>query len=390
MSITQIAAILPVYNGEEHLSEAIASVCAQDTDDWTLYVVDDGSHDATPDILRSWQQRYPDKIKLYRMDVNSGAAAACNAGLDRAGGHPYIVIVNADDVQVSSRFSRLLREIKRTRADIVMHDCEIIDGSGARTGRTKGFEGNITPRNVLAEQLRRNHFWSGLVICRNTPDLRFDPHITISEDYDLFTRLFYKGATFSYLDERLLLYRVHDRNISLSYQRSDDIFVKMFNKYDITDLENKIRKAYDEPGEVYLSLAHVCMYRRERESALRYLERGVEVSGRRDQCLSSLMFMKGYLLYLDYQLSISLAAFAEGLSAADTVNPAFYNNLGALIYLVHRDADEAQSLIRKAVEIEELYSDARHNLESIEKGGQLPLRITPRLLRTHIYRSLPV
>jgi glycosyltransferase involved in cell wall biosynthesis len=387
MSNTNIAAILPVYNGEAYLDEALASVVAQDTDDWTLYIINDGSRDRSAEIIETWRRRYPDKIRTYANPENAGSAAAINAGLALARAHPYVLIVNADDIQAPSRFSRLLGTIRETDVDIVMHDCEVIDEAGNKTGRSKGLEPHITQRNVLAEQLRRNHFWNGLVLMKNSPDLRFDPDIKISEDYDLFLSLFYKGATFCYLDEKLLYYRVHRNNISLSYRRSEETFVQIFEKYDLHALAQKIQHAYDDPADVCISLAQVCIYRQQMQEALDYIDRGIAEGHNTPSCMATLWFMRGFILYADGEYEPSLAAFREGCRWSPQ-NPAFHNNIGVLSYLLHHDALEASRSIRKALELENLYSDAKHNLDAIARGSADDLRVTPRLLRSKVIRSI--
>lgn len=386
-SATKIAAILPVYNGEKYLSEALSSVFSQDSDDWTLYVINDGSTDATSEIIREWKIRYPDKIRSLQTGTNSGAATACNIGLDEAHNHPFVVIVNADDIQEPARFSKLLRRITATNTDIVMHDCEIINKSGEKTGRSKGFESHITQRNVLAEQLRRNHFWIGLAMLKNTPDIRFDPQIRISEDYDLFTKLFFNGATFAYLDEKLLFYRIHNQNLSLGYQKSEVVFNKIFEKYDLNDLEMKIEESYDEPGEMYISLAQVCIYRQQWNQALVYIDKGIDRTGNYDHCLQGLLFMKGYLLYLMNQYTQSLEATTDA-NRFPYSNPAVLNNMGVLTYLVSGDGMAATSLFQKALEMEPLYSDAQDNMEALKSGDRTRLRVTPRLLRNKVIRTI--
>lgn len=86
--------ILPVYNGERFLKEAIGSVFAQTYQDWELVIIDDGSTDGTPQLLLQYQD-HP-KIQVLRQE-NQGVSAARNAGMKQAKGN-YYTFLDADDI----------------------------------------------------------------------------------------------------------------------------------------------------------------------------------------------------------------------------------------------------------------------------------------------------
>jgi glycosyltransferase involved in cell wall biosynthesis len=90
--MARIAVIIPVYNGAATIGEAIASVLAQSFRDFELFVVDDGSTDATPAALAP----YADSIRLITQP-NGGIAAARNAAL-RASSGEFVALLDCDDV----------------------------------------------------------------------------------------------------------------------------------------------------------------------------------------------------------------------------------------------------------------------------------------------------
>ena len=95
----KVSIILPVYNGEKYISQAIDSIMAQTFKDWELIVVDDGSTDATnPQI-----PHFNDKVHNIRFGKNEGIVAALNAGLISATGE-YIARHDADDYSDPRRF----------------------------------------------------------------------------------------------------------------------------------------------------------------------------------------------------------------------------------------------------------------------------------------------
>ncbi|HJU29035.1 MAG TPA: glycosyltransferase [Candidatus Binataceae bacterium] len=89
--MARISAIIPVWNAETTIAEAIESVLSQTCSDFELIVVDDGSTDRTPTILDSYRGR----IRTMRR-ANSGPAAARNAGVAASSG-AYLAFLDADD-----------------------------------------------------------------------------------------------------------------------------------------------------------------------------------------------------------------------------------------------------------------------------------------------------
>lgn len=89
-----LSIIVPVYNAQQYISECLDSLLAQDIADYEIICVDDGSRDASPEILRQYADRFP-SVRVIRQE-NSGVAAARNTGLASARGD-YIWFVDADD-----------------------------------------------------------------------------------------------------------------------------------------------------------------------------------------------------------------------------------------------------------------------------------------------------
>ncbi len=92
--IPQFSVILPTYNREHLLGRAIASVQAQILKNWELIIVDDGSSDSTPALVRDLMKQ-DSRIK-YVYQKNQGAATARNLGISQARGS-YIAFLDSDD-----------------------------------------------------------------------------------------------------------------------------------------------------------------------------------------------------------------------------------------------------------------------------------------------------
>lgn len=97
-----ISVIMPVYNGELYLKEAIESILAQTFADFEFIIIDDGSTDNTADIINSYKDQ---RIKYFRNDVNQGVAKSLNKGLETAQAE-FIARMDADDISLPSRFQK--------------------------------------------------------------------------------------------------------------------------------------------------------------------------------------------------------------------------------------------------------------------------------------------
>ena len=100
MTALTVSCIVPVYNGETFLAEALDSIIAQSEPPFEIIVVDDGSTDGTPEVIR----RYGERIRYERQD-NAGPAAARNTGLGLANGE-LIAFLDADDLWHAEKLAR--------------------------------------------------------------------------------------------------------------------------------------------------------------------------------------------------------------------------------------------------------------------------------------------
>jgi glycosyltransferase involved in cell wall biosynthesis len=92
-----ISIILPVYNTEKYLAESLESILAQTYNNFEIIAVNDGSTDRSIVILKSYQEKHPDKIRVVDLGKNGGIAAARNAGIRIACGR-LIAFADSDDI----------------------------------------------------------------------------------------------------------------------------------------------------------------------------------------------------------------------------------------------------------------------------------------------------
>ena len=102
-----VSVVMPVYNSELYLAEAIESILAQTFTDFEFIIVDDGSEDNSAAIIRQYAERDP-RIQLLRLEENRGHGAARNLGLAGAKGE-YIAGQDSDDISLPERLGRQVR-----------------------------------------------------------------------------------------------------------------------------------------------------------------------------------------------------------------------------------------------------------------------------------------
>ncbi len=111
-----ISVVMPCYNSERYIAEAIGSVVNQTSQAAELIIVDDGSTDRSLEICQQISKKYVGQIKVYTQN-NAGPYPARNLGLKYAGGD-FIAFLDADDYWHKDFLTLLLHEIKKNKVDI--------------------------------------------------------------------------------------------------------------------------------------------------------------------------------------------------------------------------------------------------------------------------------
>ena len=112
----KLSIVMPAYNHQQLVGEAIESVLTQTFGDFEFIIIDDGSTDNTADVISS----YKDERIQYHYQQNQDAYNAINNGMAKARGE-LIAILNSDDVYLPNRFERMLAfQEKRDQAGALL------------------------------------------------------------------------------------------------------------------------------------------------------------------------------------------------------------------------------------------------------------------------------
>lgn len=207
-----IDVLVPVYNAADTLDASLDSIARQTEGDFRVIAIDDGSTDATPQVLAAWSARDPRFTVVSK--PNGGIVDALNAGLAVVTA-PLLARMDGDDIAFPQRFAQQ-RDYLAANTDCVGVGCCVqhIDGAG---DVLSGFPQPGPPENADMDRLpaREPYVVHPFLMTRSTVvraigGYRRVPH---SEDSDLFWRLSEHGRLHN-LEEMLGQYRMHLGSIS--------------------------------------------------------------------------------------------------------------------------------------------------------------------------------
>ncbi|MBW1956047.1 MAG: glycosyltransferase [Deltaproteobacteria bacterium] len=217
----RVSVIIPAYNHERFVGQALESLLNQTIKIYEIIVVDDGSTDRTGEVVKS----VSDPRIQYVYQENQDAFNALNHGFQRAGGD-FIAILNSDDLYHESRLARLLESAKKNGAACVFSDVQPIDENGAAI-TDPGFWWNVWHKKnkdfyFKCQDLYTAFLNGNFMVGTSNLFLRADAVRKVGgfaalrylHDYDYIFRvmLAYPGKVVYLHDEKLLFYRLHGDN----------------------------------------------------------------------------------------------------------------------------------------------------------------------------------
>lgn len=203
---------MPVYNAEAYIAESVQSILDQTEPDFELLIVDDCSTDNSIEIINSLKDP---RIIFHKKERNSGYTESLNWAIDQAKG-TYIARMDADDVSLPKRFEKQLTFLEQ-HPDVALCGTDAhVEGSNLR------FNYPTEPKAIQANLLLGSALIHPSIMGRTEifKQYKYDTTKEPAEDYDLFTRLVEGGEQLANLDEALLIYRVHNNQISKLQQQN--------------------------------------------------------------------------------------------------------------------------------------------------------------------------
>jgi glycosyltransferase involved in cell wall biosynthesis len=228
-SAGSVLIVMPAYNREALIAEAIASVRSQTYPHWRLVIVDDASTDSTLQIAKKLAQN-DTRIEVLEMN-HCGCSAARNAALSRVNSQiEFIGFLDSDDVWYPDALTTLVQTLRSNQDCVGSHGVALIvdsNGNPHRSGSVqvwppnrKGIKGFI-PRDYSASSktdftmlVYGNFVPIGATLVRKwvfDKVGQFNPNIYACEDWEMWIRISSIGP-FAYVNKELYKYRVHASN----------------------------------------------------------------------------------------------------------------------------------------------------------------------------------
>lgn len=241
-----ISIVIPVYNGEKYVAEAINSAFSQTYKNFEIIVINDGSTDKTENRLQSYMSRI-----TYVKQLNRGVGVARNVGIKIAGGE-WIAFLDHDDIWKEEKLEKQVEYIENNPdIDLVHAGIENFNETGIIREDVNELH-DFRAKNRFRDFLSGNRVYVQTVVVKKNLILRiglFDESSIVSscEDYDLWIRLS-KIANFGYLPYPLTRYRVHSDQASkrIGHMLEAELYVIRKSKKIVENLNEWLlyQKAY--------------------------------------------------------------------------------------------------------------------------------------------------
>ena len=225
----EISVVMPVYNGELFIKEAMESILNQTYNDFEFIIIYDESTDGTLSIIQEFQEQDA-RIILINGD-KEGISGALNKGIKEAKGK-YIARMDADDISLPIRFEKQISHMQNLELDICGGHSLLIDSDGKINGI------GIMPRSHdlcgLSMMFMVPFVHSGVMMLKSfltNSSLKYQGKY---EDFDMWIRMFSAGAKFGNVDDVVTKYRVLDESLSTIHavgsRRAVRGFMKTFRR----------------------------------------------------------------------------------------------------------------------------------------------------------------
>lgn len=212
-ALPMISVIMPVYNAEKYLDEAIKSILCQTYQDFEFIIINDGSTDKSLEVIKKYEDMHDSIILISR--ENKGIITSLNEGISLAKGK-YIARMDSDDISLPERLYKQFKTMEEYNLDICGGHYFLIKEDSSFNGL------NLTPRThdlcvlSLASMVPFAH---PSVMIRSAflklNNLKYgQSEFITAEDLDMWMRMYELGAKFGNVDDLIFKYRVVANSLS--------------------------------------------------------------------------------------------------------------------------------------------------------------------------------
>jgi glycosyltransferase involved in cell wall biosynthesis len=205
MDKPELSIVMPFYNTEKYIGDAVQSLLAQTYDNFELILVDDASTDGSAEVVKSLNDS---RIKLLKNEINRGIVFSRNQGMKAAVGR-FIAPFDSDDLARTDKFEKQIRFLKNNPDfGMVGSWARLIDEDGNLLKKT--WKLTQPPARIPAFLLFKNLFVQSAVVMKRevVPENFYEDGFDLVEDYKMWIDISRIRKTCNYPDY-LMFYRVH-------------------------------------------------------------------------------------------------------------------------------------------------------------------------------------
>lgn len=200
--MVKISVVMPAYNAEKYVADAIESILNQTFTDFEFIIIDDRSTDNTWEIIKGYKDK---RIKAFRNEKNVGFTKSIKKGIAKSKGD-VIARMDADDISMPSRFEKQIKVLENGY-DVVGSHLLSIDEKGRKI-KLRKYKKNINEVIKIESPLGHPSTMYSKKSYESVGG--YDESLNPADDYDLWLRLHLKGFKITNVTKPLLKYRLHE------------------------------------------------------------------------------------------------------------------------------------------------------------------------------------
>ena len=208
-----LSVLMPVFNSEQFIAEAIESILNQTFKDFEFLILDDASTDKSFEIIKEFKNKDP-RIKVFQNAKNLGVVESRNKLINLSKGK-YIAWIDSDDIAFENRLEKQV-DFLETHPEIGMvgSNASTIDENNNKIGKWL-FE--TEPQKLKIELFFHSPFLSSAVVIRKSclPQNYYNSNFPVAEDFDLYSKIA-EQYEIANIREFLVKYRINSKGLSKS------------------------------------------------------------------------------------------------------------------------------------------------------------------------------
>lgn len=226
-----VSVIMPCYNCEKFIEQAIESVINQTYSNIELIIINDCSTDNTSKILEEYNNR--NNVIVLFNDINKGVSYSRNRGVSIANGD-WIAFIDSDDYWDVTKIEKQIDKIKETNSKFVFNSTAYVD----ENGKISKYSLNVPPKIDYCTLLKQNIIsCSSVLIKKDLLKVHKMEYDNIHEDYYCWLRILKDGVIAHSVNYTLLYYRLSKKGKSSNKIKAIKMTLNVYRKMNLSKFQ---------------------------------------------------------------------------------------------------------------------------------------------------------